>query len=135
MTYQQTIIIGRLGKSPEMRYTPNGKAVTNFSVAVNRVYTSASGERIEDVTWFKVTCWGKMAETTNDHLQKGRQVMVVGRVKADAYTGQDGNPRATLELTAQEVKFLGGRGDQNGGQSGEDFADVRPYKDEEEIPF
>ena len=126
--FQQCIIIGNLGRDPEMRYTPGGKAVTEFSVAVNRKWTSQDGTPGEETTWFRVTCWGRLAETTNQYLSKGRQVMVAGRVNASAWTGQDGEARATLELTAQDVKFLGGRGDQAAGT--QDFP-----SDEEEIPF
>jgi len=126
--FQQCIIIGNLGRDPEMRYTPDGKAVTNFTVAVNRKWTSADGSPGEETTWFRVACWGKLAETTNQYLTKGRQVMVAGRISASAWTGQDGQPRASLELTAQDVKFLGSRGDQD--------ASVPDYPgNEEEIPF
>lgn len=128
--YQQCVIVGNLGRDPEMRYTPNGKAVTDFSVAVNRRWNTQDGTPGEETTWFKVTCWGKLAETTNQYLSKGRQVLVTGRVNASAWTGQDGEARATLELTAQDVKFLGGRGDQAGSGPSQDFA-----TDEEEIPF
>ena len=126
--YQQTTIIGNLGRDPEMRYTPSGRPVTEFSVAVNRKWTTQEGTPGEEPVWFRVTCWGRLAETTNQYLSKGRQVMVVGRVKASAWTAQDGEARATLELTAQDVKFLGGRGEQG--------AEPASYPtDEEEIPF
>lgn len=127
--YQQCTLIGNLGRDPELRYTPNGQAVTDFSVAVNRKWKSKDGTPGEETTWFKVTCWGSLAETTNQYLSKGRQVMIVGRVKASAWIGQDGEARATLELTAQEVKFLGGRGDDQAG------APQNLPNDEEEIPF
>jgi single-strand DNA-binding protein len=127
--FQQCIIIGNLGRDPEMRYTPTGKPVTEFSVAVNRKWTTQEGTPGEETTWFRVTCWGRLAETTNQYLTKGRQVMVVGRINASAWTGQDGEARATLELTAQDVKFLGGRG-------GEQGAEPQSFPtDEEEIPF
>lgn len=102
--YQQTIIIGNLGKDPEIRYTAQGKAVTEFSVAVNR-----KGRDGDETTWFRVSCWGQLAETTNQYLKKGRQVMVIGdQLKASAWVGSDGEARATLELTARDVRFLGG---------------------------
>jgi single-strand DNA-binding protein len=111
-----------------MRYTPSGRPVTEFSVAVNRKWTTQEGTPGEETVWFRVTCWGRLAETTNQYLSKGRQVMVVGRVKASAWTAQDGEARATLELTAQDVKFLGGRGEPGGEP--QSFP-----TDEEEIPF
>lgn len=126
--FQQCIIVGNLGADPEMRYTPAGKPVTNFRVAVNRKWTNQDGSPGEETTWFRVACWGRLAETTNQYLSKGRQVMVVGRVSASAWTSQEGEARASLELTAQDVKFLsGGTGQAAGGQ---DFP-----SEEEEIPF
>ncbi len=131
--FQQCIIVGNLGRDPEMRFTADGTPVTSFSVAVNRRWTSADGSQGEKTWWFRVTCWRRLAETTNQYLRKGSPVMVIGEVEASAYTGQDGEARATLELTAREVKFLprGGTGgpDQDMG-SGMDYA-----TDEEDIPF
>ncbi len=104
--YQTTTIIGYLGSDPEMRYTPSGVPVTSFGVAVNRKWTDKDGETQERTTWFRVTAWRKLAETCAQHLRKGRLVMVEGDIDASAWTGQDGKPRATLELTAKTVKFL-----------------------------
>jgi single-strand DNA-binding protein len=133
--YQQCTIIGNLGKDPEMRYTPDGTPVTDFTVAVNRVRTKSDGTKDEQVTWFKVTCWRKLAETTNQFLKKGRQVMVVGEVKASAYLAQDGQPRASLELTANEVKFLGGREDGGSGNYSSGGGNTSYAQEEEDIPF
>ena len=127
--FHQCIIIGNLGRDPELRYTPNGSAVTDFSVAVNRKWTTQDGNPGEETTWFKVTCWGRLAETTNQYLNKGRQVMVVGRVSTSAWIDKtSGEARSSLELRAFDVKFLGGRGD--AGEAPESFP-----SDEEEIPF
>ncbi len=104
--FQQTIIIGRLGKNPEMSYTPDGQPVTHFSVAVNEKFKSGDEDR-ERVTWFEVTAWGRLAETTNEYLEKGRQIMVRGRISASAWATQEGELRASLKINAQEVKFLG----------------------------
>jgi single-strand DNA-binding protein len=131
--FQQCIIIGNLGRDPEMRFTADGTPVTSFSVAVNRRWTSADGSQGEKTWWFRVTCWRRLAETTNQYLRKGNPVMVIGEVEASAYTGQDGEARATLELTAREVKFLprgGTPGPDQGMGSGADYA-----TDEEDIPF
>ena len=114
MSYEHTLIVGNLGNDPEMRYTPNGKAVANFSVAVNRKYAGKDGKTVEKTKWFRVTAWDKLAETCNQYLRKGRQVLVTGEVKASAYANQAGEPAASLELTAREVKFLGGKGENNG---------------------
>lgn len=108
--YQKTIITGNLGRDPELRYTPTGTAVTNFSVAVNRKWTDQNGEQQEKVTWFRVSAWDKLAELCNQYLAKGRLVLVEGEVEATAYTDQDDEARASLELTARNVRFLGSPG-------------------------
>jgi single-strand DNA-binding protein len=135
--YQQCIIVGNLGRDPEMRYTPNGVPVTSFSVAVNSRYQDNDGEWRDRTTWFRVTCWRRLAETTNQYLKKGRQVMAVGRVDTSAWIDkQTGEARSQIELTARDVKFLGGRDEAMGGPgaSGEgyggDFAET-----EEDLPF
>lgn len=113
--YQQITIIGNVGRDPEMRYTQGGVAVCDFSVAVNKRYTTAGGEQRDETTWFRVTCWRQLAETMGKYLTKGKQVMVVGEVTASAYTDKAGQPAATLEITANTVKFLGQR--QEGGEN------------------
>jgi single-strand DNA-binding protein len=132
--YQKTIVVGHLGRDPEMRYTQSGVPVTSFSVATTRKWSSASGEQQEKTTWFRVTCWRKLAELTAQYLKKGRLVLVEGDIEASAFTDREGNARASLELTATNIKFLGGRGEggegSTGGTGGEDF----PVH-EDEIPF
>ena len=108
--FQKSIIVGNLGQDPELRYTPSGKAVTNFTVAVNRKWTNQSGEQQEKVTWFRVAAWDKLAELCNQYLSKGRLVLVEGEVEANAYTNQEGEAKASLELTARNVRFLGSPG-------------------------
>jgi single-strand DNA-binding protein len=128
--YQKTVIVGNLGNDPEMRYTPSGVPVTSFSVAVNRRWTDQNGDLQEKTTWFRVTAWRKLAEQCAQYLHKGRLVLVEGDIDASAWTGQDGQPRATLELTARVVRFLGSRGDTT--LSEESSAGS---VNEEEIPF
>ena len=113
----KVMIIGNLGADPEMRYTANGDAVTTFSVAVNRRYTS-NGEQREEVEWFRVVAWRKLAEVCSQYLSKGRQVYVEGRLQTRTWDDQEGRKHYMTELVAQEVKFLGGRQD-NGGASGD----------------
>lgn len=135
--YQKIIIIGNLGRDPEMRYTPDGTPVTNFSVATNRRWTDSSGQTQERTVWFRVTAWRRLAETCNQYLSKGRQVFVEGRLQApEPYQGRDGQWRASLDVTARNVQFLGGRG----GVEEESFPEgpeeaPPPVTDEEEIPF
>ena len=128
--YQNTIIVGNLTRDPEMRYTPSGTAVTNFSVAVSRKFTGKDGKAVEKTKWFRVTAWGKLAETCNQYLTKGRQVLVTGEIDASAYANQAGEPAASLELTAREVKFLGGKGSNGNGGNRE----AAPSS-EEDLPF
>jgi single-strand DNA-binding protein len=110
--YQQITLIGNLGNDPEMRYTPSGVPVTTFNVAVNRRWTNQDGQQQDKTIWFRVTAWRKTAELASQYLTKGRQVLVVGEVEeARAYIDRDGNPRGSLEVTANNIKFIGGRGD------------------------
>ena len=131
--FSETTIIGNLGKDPEMKYTTSGVPVTSFSVATSKKWTNVEGESQEKTTWFRVTCWRKLAEITAQYLKKGRQVLVVGEVEASSWTDKEGNARASLELTAHEVKFLGGKSEGNEGD------DSRPAQHgtitDEEIPF
>ncbi len=127
--YQRIVIVGNLGDDPEMRFTPSGVPVTTFPVAVNRRWTDGNGEVREKTTWFRVTAWRKLAEVCNQYLSKGRPVLVEGEVEASAWLDGQGNARATLELTARNVRFLGGRG--NGSGSG---MPTEPAEDED-IPF
>jgi len=137
--YQQLTIVGNLGADPELRFTPDGTPVCNFSVATNRRWTSKEGVPGEETVWFRVTAWRRMAEVCNEYLQKGRQVLVIGHLKPDAETGgpriwigNDGEPRASFELTAQSVKFLGSKGDAGGSAASEA---AQEESEAEEIPF
>ena len=129
--YQRTVIVGRLGNDPEMRYTPSGVPVTSFNVAVNRRWTDQNGDLQERTTWFRVTAWRKLAETCAQYLGKGRMVLVEGEIDASAWTGQDGQPRASLELTARTVRFLSPRGEQTAPAAPSGANSVA----EEDIPF
>jgi len=144
--YQKVTIVGNLGSDPDMRYTPSGQAVCNFNVATNRRWTSGDGQQQEETVWFRISTWGRLAETCNQYLSKGRQVLCEGRLTVDKETGgprvwqdQSGNWRASYELTAFEVKFLGGRGGDgssfSGGGSSAGPADDDPGMTEDEIPF
>lgn len=136
MSYQKTIIVGYLGADPEMRYSPSGQPVTNFSVATNRKYTNQSGEPIKVTVWFKVAAWGKQAEACNTFLKKGSLVLVDGRLEADPNTGgpaiwsrQDGSPATSFEITAETIRFLGSK-----TSNGANGASAGPTE-EPKIPF
>ena len=100
------MIIGNVGSDPEMRYTPNGNPVTSFSVATNRRWTSADGEQQEETEWFRVNAWNRLAETCNQYVSKGMKVYVEGRLKSSPWMGNDVQPRAGIEISAADIKFL-----------------------------
>jgi single-strand DNA-binding protein len=102
------IVIGNLGRDPEMRYTPSGQSVTSFSVASSRRYTTAAGEQREETEWFNVSAWGRLAELCNQYLTKGRQVYVEGRLRSRTYETRDGQTRFVNEINLTDVQFLGG---------------------------
>jgi len=124
MSYHTIIVVGRLGRDPELRFTPSGQAVCNLSVATDHSYTSRDGQRVSQTTWFRVTVWGKQAETVNQFLAKGRQVLVEGRLNSDenggprVWTRQDGTPSASYEITANTVRFLGSKSDSQQSSGG-----------------
>ena len=137
--FHKLILVGNLGRDPEMRYTPSGQAVTTLNIATNRTWTQ-DGEQRKETVWFRVTVWGRQAETVNEYLRKGRQVLIEGRLNPDengnprVWTGNDGQARASFEVTAQTVRFLGGRGEAGDLGPGEDFVAGGPPS-EDEIPF
>lgn len=142
--YQTIIIAGNVGRDPEMRYTPSGQAVTSFSVATNRQYTNNNAETVKETIWFRVSAWGKQAETCNQYLKKGSKVLVEGRLTADpatggprVWTGQDGSPRASFEVSASTVRFLSSRSETEGGGLGSAPASEEGGlpADSEDIPF
>ncbi len=144
--YQKLVIVGNLGHDPDMRYTPSGQAVTNFNVATSRKWTGSDGQQQEETVWIRVSTWGKLAELCNQYLNKGRLVLCEGRLTVDRETGgpriwtdQNGSPRASYEMTAFEVKFLGGRGDSDAGYDDASAAPAEAVQDpgmtEDEIPF
>ena len=100
------MVIGNLGTDPEMRYTPNGNAVTSFRIAVSRSYTPKGGERRQETEWFRVVAWNQQAESCNQFLRKGKRVYVEGRLKSDTWEGRDGQTRFTNEIIADRVLFL-----------------------------
>ena len=121
--YQTLILIGNLGKDPEMRFTPGGQPVTTLSVATNRRYNGANGQPIKETTWFRVTVWGKQAEACNQYLHKSSRVLVEGRLTPDPETGgphiweNNGKIGASFEVTASAVRFVSGREEADEGET------------------
>ena len=136
------IVIGNLGRDPEMRYTASGQSVTSFSVASNRKYTTAAGESREETEWFNVSAWGKLGETCNQFLTKGQQVYLEGRLSSRTYQGRDGQTRFSNDISLTDVQFLNrpqamGSGD-DGGYVGETAGsgDFGPGMDDaDDLPF
>lgn len=119
----KVILIGNLGRDPETRYTPSGAMNVQFSIAVTRRYNDSSGQQQEQTSWFRVTGWGKLAETMDGltqrgYLAKGKQVYVEGRLEAREYQDQAGQTRTSLDVNATELQLLGSRSDSEGGFGG-----------------
>src|SRR5262245_35449948 len=129
MSFNKITIVGYLGRDPELRYTPQGTAVCNFSVATTEKRRNARGETEEHTIWFRVAAWGRQAEVAAEYLAKGRQVYVEGRLRLEEYTDREGNPRTSAEVNASDIHFLGQRGDATNGAAGR--ADESSRADEE----
>ncbi len=141
--YQKIVLIGNLGRDPEMRYTADGTPVTSFSIATNEKWTGRDGEQQERTTWWRISAWRRLAETCNQYLSKGSQVLVEGRMNTDPETGgprvftrNDGTSGASYEVTASTVRFLSGRAevsdlDVPGDEQVPPEADI----EEDSIPF
>ncbi|HEV2862003.1 MAG TPA: single-stranded DNA-binding protein [Pyrinomonadaceae bacterium] len=106
MSFNKIIVVGNLGRDPELRYTPQGTAVCSFTMASNERRREKGGEPQDVTTWFRVTVWGKQAETVSKYLTKGRSVYVEGRLHVEEWTDRDGKSRHTLEVNASDVQFL-----------------------------
>ena len=138
----KVLLLGNVTRDPEIRYTPKGSAVCDLGVAVNRTYTTDSGEKREEVTFVDVTLWGRTAEVASEYLKKGRPVFVEGRLQMDTWDDkQTGQKRTRLRVVAENMQLLGAR-PQGGGEAGESRQTPAPPKksstpepDEDEIPF
>lgn len=144
-SFNKITIVGYLGRDPEIRYTPSGLAVCNFSIATTERRKDKAGEPQDVTTWFRVVAWGKLGENVQPYLSKGKQVFVEGRLRQDEYTDREGLKRTTLEVTATDIHLLGSRGEDGGGgsaprpsgsqsSSGHDAPEPDGARDED-IPF
>jgi len=124
----KVMIIGRLGRDPEMRYTPSGRPVTTYSVATTRTWNSSDGERHTETEWFNVVAWGSLAEFCKQHLTKGKQVYVEGRLQTRTWEDNNGNKHTTTEIVASEMIILSDKKDENAVEETEAGS-------EEEFPF
>lgn len=115
MSLNKVILIGRLGRDPEVRYMPNGEAVCNFSVATSETWNDRNGQRVERTEWHNITMYRRLAEIAGQYLKKGSQVYLEGRIQSRKYQGKDGIERTAYDIIANEMKMLGGRNDNSGG--------------------
>ena len=138
MSFNKIILVGNLGRDPELRYTAQGTPVCSFSMATNERRKDKSGEMQDQTTWFRVTLWGRQAETASQYLTKGRPVYIEGRLRVEEWTDRDGKPRHTLEVHGTDMQFIGG------GRSEEQLAEKaaagvgpaeQPDLSDEDIPF
>ncbi len=138
----KAILIGNLGKDPELRYTPGGQAVASFPVATSEKWRDRDGVLQDKTEWHNIVVWGRQAETAKEYLSKGRQVYIEGRIQTRSWEDKDGNKRYTTEIVAQRVNFLGGRDQASGGGPSQDEggAPQAPPPDnlseeDEDLPF
>ena len=134
----KVMLIGNLGKDPEVRYTPGGQAVANFNIATNEAWTDKQGQKQERTEWHRIVVWGKVAELCGEYLSKGRQVYIEGRLQTREWNNKEGAKQYTTEIVANQVLFLAGgergagqgRGGGRGGGGGEDLGPPPPGFDE-----
>ena len=141
-SFNRITIVGYLGRDPELRYTPDGTPVCDFSVATSERRKDRSGESQEITTWFRVTVWRRQAEVASQYLSKGKQVYVEGRLVQREFQDRDGNTRYSLEVTASDIQFIGSRGDEASQSRDEPISKPRVQEaaagapvTEDEIPF
>ncbi len=140
MSFNKIILVGNLGRDPELRYTPQGTPVCSFTVATNEKRKDRAGEAQDFTTWFRVTLWGRQAETASQYLTKGRPVYIEGRLRLEEWTDRDGKQRYTLEVHATDMQFIGGgRTDEapyaGGKAASTDHAPAEADLSDDDIPF
>ena len=134
----KVMIIGHLGRDPEMRYTPSGRPVTTFTVATSRSWNSANGERHSETEWFSVVAWGNLAEICKQYLTKGQQVYIEGRLQTRKWDDKEGVKHTSVEIVANEMMMLGDRRESNQASQSAESVPVENFEDqvdEDEFPF
>ncbi len=140
MSFNKITLVGNLGRDPELRYTPQGTPVCSFTMATNERRKDRAGENQDVTTWFKITLWGRQAETAAQYLTKGRPVYIEGRLRVEEWTDKDGRQRHTLEVNATDMQFIGGKGEETNSPRTENTVASRPETVEadisdDDIPF
>lgn len=128
MSVNKVILLGRLGQDPELKYTPGGSPVCNFSVATTEAWTDKQGQKQEKTEWHRIVVWGKLAELCNQYLSKGRQAFIEGRLQTRSWDDKDGNKRYTTEILATTVQFIGGATASQGSQAVDNSYGQAPAK-------
>ncbi len=126
MSVNKVILLGRLGQDPELKYTPGGSPVCNFSMATTESWTDKSGQKQEKTEWHRIVVWGKLAELCNQYLAKGRQAFVEGRLQTRSWDDKEGNKRYTTEIMANTVQFIGGATANNNNTQNVDSSYAQP---------
>jgi len=143
MSVNKAILIGNLGKDPELRYTQSGRAVCSFSLATSERWKGQDGQQQEQTTWHNIVAWGRQAEVMKEYLAKGRQVYIEGRISNRSYDDKDGNKRYISEVVVQNFQFVGNRGDSAGGPPSGGGSDLPPppppppgtANEDDDLPF
>ena len=139
MSVNKVILVGRLGKDPDLRYTPGGQAVASFSLATNRQWKSQEGQKQEETTWHNIVAWGKRAETLKEYMSKGRQIYIEGRIANRSYDDKEGNKRYVSEVVVENFQFLGDRGSAEADPSTPESSTPPPAGesggDDDDLPF
>lgn len=142
MSVNKAILLGRLGKDPELKYTSSGKAVCTFSLATSERWTGADGQKTESTCWHNIVAWGKQGEVIKEYLSKGRELYIEGRIQNRSYDDKDGNKKYISEVVLQNFSFVGSRGDSGGGSGGEQSDPPPPPPpasggggDDDDLPF
>jgi len=140
-SFNKIIVVGYLGRDPELRYTPDGTPVCNFSLATTERKKDKSGEMQDHTTWFRVNLWRRQAELANQYLSKGRQVYIEGRLSQSEYQDREGNTRVSLEINGTDIHFIGSRGDEGNvsreesSQKSSGQSESLPPITDDDIPF
>lgn len=134
-TMNKVLLLGRLGQDVELKHTPSGKSVANFSLATSESYKDQSGQKQDKTEWHKIVVWGKVAELCNQYLSKGSQVLVEGKLQTRSWEDKDGNKRYTTEINATNVQFLGAKGTAQNDAPAQHEPEANNAYAEDSIPF
>ena len=131
----KVILLGNLGKDPELRYTPNGSPVANFTLATNEAWKDKDGNKQEHTEWHRIVIWGKLAEVAGEYLRKGGQVYLEGGIRSRTYKDRDGNEKSTSEIRVDNMVMLGRKGEGGSGEGPRPVAEKPPEYNDDDIPF